>query len=309
MIAPVGADDPRQVGARRTRRQGRQRATRRTPERERTDVSQRTRAHGLRLRFRAWSTGGGTSSTRRTATCGPPGRRPCGRRSTSTASRRCSRSTARRARPGSSISACGDGRISVALAVRGHHVTGLDYSASKLGAARDRAAQFDAQVELVEADVRDAHRHVTRRRRRAVLVHVVRLLRRHRRRPGGAGERPRHRWRPAACCCSRRSTATRSPRSTPTCRRSACTRSGPTASCCASCGSTRSADAPASTSASSARTAPPRTAQFSLRVYSATELVALCAAAGLTLEAVYGGPGATPFSVSTRLLVVARRTA
>ena len=30
---------------------------------------------------------------------------------------------------------------------------------------------------------------------------------------------------------------------------------------------------------------------FSLRVYSATELVALCAAAGLTLEAVYGGPG------------------
>ena len=45
------------------------------------------------------------------------------------------------------------------------------------------------------------------------------------------------------------------------------------------------------------------------RVYSATELVALCAAAGLALEAVYGGPGPTPFGVSTRLLVVARRAA
>ena len=30
---------------------------------------------------------------------------------------------------------CGDGRIAVALAVRGHHVTGLDYSASMLAAA------------------------------------------------------------------------------------------------------------------------------------------------------------------------------
>jgi len=49
--------------------------------------------------------------------------------------------------------------------------------------------------------------------------------------------------------------------------------------------------------------------QFSLRVYSATELAALCSAAGLRVEAVYGGPGPTPFGVSTRLLVVARRAA
>ncbi len=48
---------------------------------------------------------------------------------------------------------------------------------------------------------------------------------------------------------------------------------------------------------------------FSLRVYSATEVVALCAAAGLAPEAVYGGPGPTSFGVSTRLLVVARRPA
>ena len=49
--------------------------------------------------------------------------------------------------------------------------------------------------------------------------------------------------------------------------------------------------------------------QFSLRVYSATELAGLCAAAGLRVEAVYGGPGPTPFGVATRLLVVARRAA
>ena len=47
----------------------------------------------------------------------------------------------------------------------------------------------------------------------------------------------------------------------------------------------------------------------SLRVYSATELAGLCGAAGLRVEAVYGGPGPTPFGVSTRLLVVARRAA
>ena len=56
---------------------------------------------------------------------------------------------------------CGDGRIAVALSVRGHHVTGLDYSASMLAAARDRAAQFGTSIELVEADVRAAHEHVT----------------------------------------------------------------------------------------------------------------------------------------------------
>ena len=56
---------------------------------------------------------------------------------------------------------CGDGRIAVALSVRGHHVTGLDYSASMLAAARDRAAQFGTYVELVEADMRAAHEHVT----------------------------------------------------------------------------------------------------------------------------------------------------
>ena len=48
---------------------------------------------------------------------------------------------------------------------------------------------------------------------------------------------------------------------------------------------------------------------FSLRVYSATELVALCAAAGPDAGGRLRRPGPTPFSVSTRLLVVARRTA
>ena len=49
--------------------------------------------------------------------------------------------------------------------------------------------------------------------------------------------------------------------------------------------------------------------QFSLRVYSATELGGPVRRRGLALEAVYGGPGPTPFGVSTRLLVVARRAA
>ena len=84
-----------------------------------------------------------------------------GRPSTSTGSRPYWRSTARRTPPGSSISGCGDGRIAVALSVRGHHVTGLDYSASMLAAARDRAAQFGTSIELVEADIRAAHEHVT----------------------------------------------------------------------------------------------------------------------------------------------------
>ena len=71
MVAPVGPDDAGQVRAGGRDGGGRQRRHD-TPERERpSHASQRTRAHGLRLRFRAWATGGGTSSTRRTATCGP----------------------------------------------------------------------------------------------------------------------------------------------------------------------------------------------------------------------------------------------
>jgi len=50
--------------------------------------------------------------------------------------------------------ACGDGRIAVGLAAAGHAVTGLDFSASQLRAARARVAAAGVDVRLVEADMR-----------------------------------------------------------------------------------------------------------------------------------------------------------
>ena len=50
--------------------------------------------------------------------------------------------------------ACGDARIAVGLARAGHRVTGLDYSASQLDAARERVAAAGVDVHLVEADMR-----------------------------------------------------------------------------------------------------------------------------------------------------------
>ncbi len=49
---------------------------------------------------------------------------------------------------------CGHGRHAVELARRGHQVTGLDLSPERLGMARERAARFGVELELVEADMR-----------------------------------------------------------------------------------------------------------------------------------------------------------
>jgi SAM-dependent methyltransferase len=203
---------------------------------------------------------------------------------------------------------CGDGRISVALTVRGHHVTGLDYSASMLAAARDRAAQFDTQVELVEADVRDAHRHVTgvdvalswytsfgyfddTADDLAALESARASLA-----PGGLLLlETQHRDKVAALHAEVSPQRLYEERPDGIVLRELWF--DPIRGRAGEHVRQLRADGTAEDRA------------FSLRVYSATELVALCAAAGLTLEAVYGGPGPTPFSVSTRLLVVARRAA
>jgi SAM-dependent methyltransferase len=203
---------------------------------------------------------------------------------------------------------CGDGRVAVALAVRGHHVTGLDYSASMLAAARDRAAQFGADIELVEADVRAAHQHVTgvdvalswytsfgyfddTADDLAALESAREALA-----PGGLLLLElQHRDRVAAIHADSSPQRVYEERPDGIVLRELWFdpvrgRAGEHVRQLRSDG-----------------TAEDRA--FSLRVYSATELAALCAAAGLAVEAVYGGPGPTPFGVSTRLLVVARRPA
>ncbi len=203
---------------------------------------------------------------------------------------------------------CGDGRIAVALAVRGHHLTGLDYSASMLAAARDRAAQFGTSIDLVEADVRDAHQHVTGvdvalswytsfgyfdetaddvaalESARAALA------------PGGLLLLElQHRDRVAAIHADSSPQRLYEERPDGIVLRELWFdpvrgRAGEHVRQLRADGSAEDRE-------------------FSIRVYSATEIVALCAAAGLVLEAVYGGPGPTPFGISTRLLVVARRPA
>ncbi len=203
---------------------------------------------------------------------------------------------------------CGDGRIAVALSVRGHHVTGLDYSASMLAAARDRAAQFGTSIELVEADIRAAHEHVTGvdvalswytsfgyfdetaddvaalESARAALA------------PGGVLLLElQHRDRVAAIHADSSPQRLYEERPDGIVLRELWF--DPVRGRAGEHVRQLRADG----------TAEDR--EFSLRVYSATEIVALCAAAGLALEAVYGGPGPTPFGVSTRLLVVARRPA
>lgn len=203
---------------------------------------------------------------------------------------------------------CGDGRIAVALAVRGHHVTGLDTSASMLAAARDRCAQFGAAVDLVEADVRTTHQRVT-----GVDVAVswyssfgyfddtaddVAALESARAAlaPGGLLLLDlQHRDRVAAIHAESSPQRLYEERSDGIVLRELWFdpvrgRAGEHVRHLRAGGTAESRE-------------------FSLRVYSATEIVALCAAAGLTTEAVYGGPGPTSFGVSTRLLVVARRPA
>jgi SAM-dependent methyltransferase len=201
---------------------------------------------------------------------------------------------------------CGDGRIAVGLAVRGHHVTGLDISPSMLAAARDRAAQFGASVELVEADVRAAHHHVT-----GVDVAVswyssfgyfddtaddVAVLESARAAlaPGGLLLLDlQHRDRVAAIHSEASPQRLYEERPDGIVLRELWF--DPVRGRAGEHVRQLRADGTAEDRA------------FSLRVYSATEIVGLCAAAGLALEAVYGGPGPTPFGVSTRLLAVARR--
>jgi SAM-dependent methyltransferase len=203
---------------------------------------------------------------------------------------------------------CGDGRIAVGLAVRGHHVTGIDYSSSMLAAARDRAAQYGADVELAEADVRLAHQHVTGADVAlswfssfgyfdesaddvAALESARSVLS-----PGGLLLlETQHRDRVAALHADASPVRTYEERPDGILLREVWFdplrgRAGEHVRHLRADGSAVDR-------------------QFSLRVYSATELAGLCGAAGLRVEAVYGGPGPTPFGVSTRLLVVARRAA
>jgi SAM-dependent methyltransferase len=63
-------------------------------------------------------------------------------------------------KPGSRIVdvPCGSGRHTLALAARGHHVTGLDISAEAIAYARRAAADAQLDVELVLADMREVPR-------------------------------------------------------------------------------------------------------------------------------------------------------
>jgi len=53
---------------------------------------------------------------------------------------------------------CGSGRHALALAARGHRVTGMDISTEAIGYARRAAADAHLDVELVEADMREVPR-------------------------------------------------------------------------------------------------------------------------------------------------------
>jgi SAM-dependent methyltransferase len=50
---------------------------------------------------------------------------------------------------------CGDGRIAVELAARGHRVTGVDIQPEMIAAARAKAAERGVAVELHQGDMRD----------------------------------------------------------------------------------------------------------------------------------------------------------
>ena len=202
--------------------------------------------------------------------------------------------------------ACGDGRVAVGLAQRGHDVTGLDLSASMLAAARERAAAARVDVPLVEADMRMAHSAVSRfdvviswfsafgyfdhaADDLAVLESVRRVLE-----PGGVLLlETMHRDRIAALH------AEVSP------QREWDDVDGLVML------EERWFDPVGGRAGERIRILDgdrlPELREISLRVYTATELIALCRAADLHVEGVYGGPGPTPLRVDTRLLLVARR--
>jgi len=52
---------------------------------------------------------------------------------------------------------CGSGRHTLALAARGHRVTGVNISTEAIGYARRAAAEACLDVELIEAEMREIH--------------------------------------------------------------------------------------------------------------------------------------------------------
>ncbi|HEX6884628.1 MAG TPA: class I SAM-dependent methyltransferase [Planctomycetota bacterium] len=59
-------------------------------------------------------------------------------------------------RPGAEVldAPCGDGRLALALAARGHHVVGLDASTECLALARDEARRLQLELGLEQGDLR-----------------------------------------------------------------------------------------------------------------------------------------------------------
>jgi SAM-dependent methyltransferase len=203
---------------------------------------------------------------------------------------------------------CGDGRIAVPLAGAGHQVTGLDLSESMLAAAGQRAREHGVGVRFIRADMRDADAaggpfdvvvswfssfgyFGDPAADAATLAAVARALS-----PGGvllletqhrdriaathAGQPAQRDWRESAdvLLLAERWFDPIGGRAGEHLR--LLHRDG------------RREDR-----------------ELAVRLYSATELCALLADAGLAVEACYGGPGPTPFSLTSRLLAVARRSA
>ncbi len=201
---------------------------------------------------------------------------------------------------------CGDGRISVGLAQRGHAVTGVDLSASMLTAARDRARAAGVVVEFVEGDMRLVHTAVGRYDVAVswfssfgyfddsagdleTLESVGRALD-----PGGLFLlETQHRDRIAALHAEMTS------------QRDWLDADG-------TLGLTERWFDPLTGRAGERLMIVGTEGQrehrdFSVRFYTVTELMSLLRAADLHVEAVYGGPGPTPFGIQTRALLVARR--
>jgi SAM-dependent methyltransferase len=202
--------------------------------------------------------------------------------------------------------ACGDGRISVGLAAHGYAVTGLDVSPSMLEAARVRAEAAGVALPLVEADMRYAPSslapldvviswfssfgyfaessgdlEVLENTRRLLAPRGLLLL------------DVQHRDRIAAL--HREVTPQRSYSQVDTAVVLEERWFDPVAG--------RAGEHLVVIGEGTHR----ETRALDVRVYTVTELIGLLRAADLHIEAVYGGPGPTPFGVDTRLLVVARR--
>jgi SAM-dependent methyltransferase len=201
---------------------------------------------------------------------------------------------------------CGDGRISVGLARLGHAVTGIDISASMLAAARDRAQAARVVVEFVEGDMRLVHTAAGRfdvalswfssfgyfeegADDLETLDSVRRALE-----PGGLFLlETQHRDRIAALQAE----------------------TGPQRDWLEADGwiilTERWFDPLTGRAGERLQIVGPEGQrehrEFSVRSYTVTELISLLRAADLHVEAVYGGPGPTPFGLDTRALLVARR--